>query len=346
MSHEEFVLGIINTIDKLGKIKSRERNDLEYKESFGPKGWAKYAKTMAAFANNHGGYILFGIKDNPREFVGINDSFRNFEQEKFTEYLNNLYSPELLWETGVIDIDEKSVGYIYTAEANPKPVIAIKVENSEKINNGDIYYRYRGRSEKIKYPEMNHIIEDRAKQEREQILKLIETIRKNGTANLGIINYSSGKFSTPYGVDVAIDRKLVAKVLKKAKFIKEGSFNETTGIPVIKVTGEIALAEEIPVPDINPDEGYPYIQAALAKKLNIKTQELYALIWYYKMKEAKRYSIGVTVSQKGNPSFKFSEFALQFLNDKIEEFKNNDVEFDKIKIAYNNRNKKNNNPNE
>ena len=69
-------------------------------------------------------------------------------------------------------------------------------------------------------------------------------------------------------VDVAFDRRLVTQVLKKAKFIKEGSFNETDGIPVIKVTGNIDLAEEVPVPEGNPDETHPYIQRQLAEKLN------------------------------------------------------------------------------
>ncbi|MDP3057950.1 MAG: AAA family ATPase, partial [bacterium] len=135
------------------------------------------------------------------------------------------------------------------------------------------------------------------------------------------------------------DRKLVAQVLKKAKFIKEGSFDEIIGIPVIKVTGNIDLAEEVPVPELDLDKGYPYIRKDLAEKLGITSHGLYALVFYYKMKEAKRYSIGVTTSRSGGQSFKFSEFALQFLEGKLAELKNNDIEFDKIRAAFKNRNK-------
>ena len=78
---------------------------------------------------------------------------------------------------------------------------------------------------------MNRIIEDRIRREREQILRLMEVIRKSDTANLGIVNYSNGKFSTPFGADVVIDRRLIAQVLRRAKFIKEGSFNENGGTP-------------------------------------------------------------------------------------------------------------------
>ncbi len=52
-------------------IDSRESTTLELKESFSFANLGKYAKAMASFANKEGGYIVFGIKDNPREFLGI-----------------------------------------------------------------------------------------------------------------------------------------------------------------------------------------------------------------------------------------------------------------------------------
>jgi hypothetical protein len=336
--HEKFVLSILSNTNTAGYIKSRERNDLEYKESFGQRSWAKYAKTMAAFANNRGGYIVFGVKDNPRQIVGVNAAFRNFEQEKFTEYLNSYFAPEILWETGIVEIGEKAIGFIFTEEAYNKPIIAQKVESSERIASGDVFYRYRARSEKIKYAEMYHIIEDRAFKEKEKLLKLFEVIRKSETANLGIVNYDKGSFSTPLGIDVAIDRKLVIQVLRKAKYIKEGSFNETDGEPVLKVTGNIDLAEEVPVPDIEPDIQYPHLQKDLAQKLSITSQELYALIWKYKMKGFKKFHMEVTTSRSGKVH-KFSDFALQFLGKKLNGLRDNGDEFDKIRAAYKNRNK-------
>lgn len=356
MSHEDEIKKILSAVTASGNLKSRESNTVEFKEAFNKNSTAKYAKTMAAYANNRGGYIIFGVKDNPREVVGLkNDNFENLNQEQFTDAVNTLFAPAIDWECGSFIIRtekpitgsggetetkvvEKKIGWIYTKEAEQKPIIAQKADNGERITSGDVFYRYRARSEKIKFAEMNRIVEERAAKEREGLLKLFEVIRKSETANLGIVNYSNGKITTPYGVDVAFDRKLVTQVLKKAKFIKEGSFNETEGIPVIKVTGNIDLAEEVPVPELDPDKDYPYIQKVLAEKLNITTQDLYALIWYYKMKEAKKYHIEVTTS-KSNKVHKFSEFALQFLQEKLQELKSNSNEFDKIRTAYKNRNK-------
>ncbi|MDR1764902.1 MAG: ATP-binding protein [Lachnospiraceae bacterium] len=357
MSHEDEVKRVLSAVTASGNLKSRESNTIEFKESFNKNSTPKYAKTMAAYANNRGGYIIFGVKDNPREVIGLkSNNFENLNQEQFTDAINSLFAPAIDWECGsfsmqvekhITDADGKTetsvadtkIGWIYAVEAEQKPIIAQKADNGEKITSGDVYYRYRARSEKIKYAEMSRIIDERAAKEREGLMKLFEVIRKSGTANLGIINYGNGKFSTPYGVDVAFDRKLVTQVLRKAKFIKEGSFNETDGIPVIKVTGNIDLAEEVPVPDLEPDIGYPYIQKDLAEKLEISTQDLYALIFYYKMKEAKRYSIGVTTSRSGGRNFKFSDYALQFLQDKVTELQGNEAEFDKIRTAYKNRNK-------
>ena len=95
---------------------------------------------------------------------------------------------------------------------------------------------------------------------------------------------------------------------------------------------------ERPVPEGNPDDTHPYIQKQLASMLNISTQDLYALIWYYKMKEVKKYHLEITVSKNGK-THKFSEFALQFLQEKLKEFSSNPEEFDKIRTAYKNRNK-------
>ena len=350
MSHEEVVRKILSSFTESGTLKSRESNTVEFKESFNKGNTAMYAKTMAAYANNRGGYIIFGVTNNPRFVKGLlNNNFDNLNQEQFTDAINTLFSPEIDWEIGTLSIvvpshegDKQNIqvriGWLYTYESELKPIIALKSNESEKISSGDVFYRYRARTQKIKHAEMARIIERRIAKEREGLLKVFEVIRKSDTANLGIINYTNGRFSTPYGVDVSFDRKLVAKVLKRAKFIKEGSFNEVEGTPVLKVTGQIDLAEEVPVPDTYPDDTHPYIQKQLAEKLSISTQDLYALIWYYKMKEAKKYHLEITTSTN-TKTHKFSEFALQFLQEKLQELENDPMEFDRIIDAYKNRNK-------
>lgn len=354
--HEAKVRKVLSRKNSKGYLKSRESFTIDFKEAFQKKSTIVYARTMAAFANNKGGYIIFGVKDSPRQLIGLkNDKFDNFSQERFSESINSVFAPALEWKSGSFSYTPKAVvdsetsenrmslemqfGWIYTWPAENKPIIAIRNFDEEKIKEGDVFYRYQSRTERIKYAEMNQIIEERISRERKNLIRLFETVHESGTANLGIVNYNNGRISTPYGVDAAIDRKLVAQVLKKAKFIKEGSFNETKGVPVIKVTGNIDLAEEIPVPEMDLDEGYPYIQKQLAILLGITTYYLYALIWHYEMKESKKYSISVTTSSAGRPSYKFSEFALRFLKEKIEVLKNDPYATEEILRKYRERNK-------
>lgn len=338
MSIKDFVDNVLSNTDNNGRLICRERNDLEYKETYHQRNWPKYAKTMASFANNRGGVIIFGVKDNPRTIVGISEEFHTVQQEKFTDFLNSLFSPELQWEIGTTTISTIEIGYIFTEESENKPIIAQKVENSEKINSGDVYYRYRARTEKIKFSEMQRLISEKVRSERELLLKHFETILKSSTTNIGIINYDKGSFSTPSGVDVAIDKKLIVQVLKKAKFIKEGSFNETTGTPVLKVTGNIDLAEEIPVPNIDPNKQYPYIQKQLAKILNLDSQDVYALVWKYQMKGMKKFHMEMTTYQSSK-IHKFSEIARQFLAEKINENRDNPDFLTQIKLEYNQQKK-------
>ena len=352
--HEAEVRQILSKVNTSGILVSRESTTVEFKESFNKNSTVDYARTMAAFSNFRGGYIIFGVKDNPRQIVGLkNDKFETFNQEQFTETINSIFAPAIEWECGTLTLDPRDngtisedvlsgkkldIGWLFTGEADSKPIVAQKANDRANIVNGDIFYRYNARTEKIKSSELNRIIEVRLAKEREGLLRLIEVIRKNGTANLGIVNYEKGLISTPYGIDVALDRKLVTQVLRRAKFIKEGSFNETTGLPVIKVTGNIDLAEEVPVPDLNPDDSHPYIQKQLAEILGITPYRLYALIWYFKMKEAKKYCISITTSRSGSPTYKFSNFAVQFLREKWKELDGDPSALNEVINAYRARN--------
>ena len=94
---------------------------------------------MAAYSNNRGGYIIFGVKDNPRSIVGLkNNNFDNLNQEQFSEAINSLFAPAMDWDCGIFTIDiptfngeiiNYKIGWIYTSEAEYKPIIAQKAND-------------------------------------------------------------------------------------------------------------------------------------------------------------------------------------------------------------------------
>lgn len=221
-------------------ISNRESSQLEFKASFNLGSGSEYAKTMAAFANNEGGYLLFGIKDSPHKLIGIERSrFEAVDPIKITDILNSCFSPEIIWASGCIDFGGKTIGFIYTYEASEKPIVATKNMGSD-IREGLIYYRYRGKSTSIRYPELRNIIDERLDRERKAWLQHLQTIGRSGPTRVGIIDTIQGKVFGA-GPPFLIDEKL----LRQLKFIRQGSFRDTGGSPTLRLIGDVRTLEGV-----------------------------------------------------------------------------------------------------
>src|SRR3989304_2306420 len=222
------------------RIISRESNTIEFKESFNWNSKDKYGCTAAAFSNNRGGYIVFGVKNRPRDLVGLsNDNFENLDESKITEFLNSVFSPEILFEKYLIDVKSKKIGIFHIIQNHKKPVVCIK--NSGEIQEAVIYYRYNARNEKIKYPELKALLEGIQLKERQAWMENFERISKIGPENAAILDTIEGKIEGHSGT-LVIDEKL----LPKLKFIKEGHFAEK-GSPTLKLIGDVKPITVIPL---------------------------------------------------------------------------------------------------
>ncbi len=86
----------------------REQKDLEFKESFNLNGLAEYFRDFAAFANNIGGYIIFGVTNSPRKLKGLSkkslEQFNKIDEEKISGFINEHFAPYMDWEMGTIKI--------------------------------------------------------------------------------------------------------------------------------------------------------------------------------------------------------------------------------------------------
>ena len=75
-----------------GFIRRHESSVVEYKANFNFGSISKYAKTMAAFANNRGGTIVFGVTNAPRRPVGMtNDQFAKLDPERLAGEVNSVF---------------------------------------------------------------------------------------------------------------------------------------------------------------------------------------------------------------------------------------------------------------
>jgi len=216
------------------RLLSRESGRLEFKESYNWNSWPEYSRTLAGFANAEGGFIIFGVGDRPRRLKGLrSNAFEEEDPGRITEYLNDLLSPAICWEATTHGISGKTFGLVYVHPAVHKPVIATK--SVDKIfREGDIFYRYRGRTQRIKYPELHQLLEEQRRRERNDWLRHFLKVAKIGVENAAVMDLATGLVTGPRGSFV-IDESLLPKI----KFIKEGEFKETSGAPTLKLVGEV-----------------------------------------------------------------------------------------------------------
>jgi hypothetical protein len=216
------------------KLTTRECSWLEFKLNFNWGSKEDYARTLAAFANTSGGYIVFGISNNPRRINGLsNNNFEKVDPAKISDFLNECFSPEIQWQMHLYEFQNKSLGLIYASKSLNKPVIAAR-NGDREFREGDIFYRYRGQTKRIRYPELRQILDELRQKEQDYWIRHLQQIAKIGPENAAIFDVESGTVTGSKG-SFLIDEE----VLPKLKFIKEGEFHEIRGAPALKLIGEI-----------------------------------------------------------------------------------------------------------
>ena len=287
MTEEQFQQIIEMKAD--GRLKHRESKTIEFKANFNINSMNHYSKTFASFANSSGGIIIFGIKDKPREPIGMsNDNFENIDPEQITNFLNTHYSPEIIWEMYSFTVDTKKYGVFIIEESKNKPIMCTKETNKQVTREGDIYYRYSGRSEKIKYPDLKNIFDSNRETEQKKWMEHIESIAKIGPQNIALIDILRGNIQNTQDKQIIIDKEL----LKQINFIQEGKFVEKDGAPALKLIGNVEGVETY-TPNFNLDDDY-YTTKELGEKLGLlsdkgSTSYLTAVIWKYDIQSNPSY---------------------------------------------------------
>jgi len=227
-------------------LSSRECSWLEFKESFGWSSLAKYLRTCASYANTKGGYIVFGIKNQPHTMIGLKGgglkAFESMDPEKLSNHFNTHFEPEIHWDIHQYELSGKTYGLLYVKEAKDKPVICCK-NSADELKEGDIYYRYRGRTERIRYSELRSILDIKRENEQRFWMQHLERIARIGVREAAIFDIHSGQVSGTGG-SFLIDESLLSQL----SFIKEGEFSEVKGKPTLKLIGSLEPTGNISFP--------------------------------------------------------------------------------------------------
>ncbi|MEQ8906410.1 ATP-binding protein [Ekhidna sp.] len=219
-----------------GTLIKRESYTLEFKETFDWTNRAsriKYLKSIAAFANNRGGLMVFGISDGPRKVVGIDNLFIDLDDSELGQFMGQYFSPTPEYERREVAIRNKKIGALYIHPAENKPVVCTK-SYGDLIIEASIYYRYHSRSDKIKSGDLIYLIKQAKEDETRRWMELFSRVSTIGIQNAGIFNVQSGEIKTSAGNKFILDERLI----KDLKVLDKYSLQED-GAEAVKIIGQI-----------------------------------------------------------------------------------------------------------
>ncbi|MEN8894053.1 MAG: ATP-binding protein [Planktotalea arctica] len=273
---------IIDLLRVKGKhLFHREGQSLEFKEQFNFAALADYFRDFSAFANNKGGCLIFGVTDAPRTASGLSErslaAFSKLDPEMISGFILEIFSCNIFWESLILEHEEKHFAVFKVYEAVVKPVIAKKDEGrGQAIRNGDIYYRYGGRTQRIQSAELERIINKHIENAHKDWIRLVKDIGPAGPRNAFILK-TDGKPQA--NGSFVVDGELA----KKLKFLKEGHFDEVDGGEALKLVGSLEPVDTLEVEKVvkeNLFERYPYSATELANEVRKQLPSVGAnLIW-------------------------------------------------------------------
>ena len=93
---------VVNIKDIISQSEGRR---LEFKETM--PGRSDLSKTVVAFANDAGGDIYIGVRDNPREVIGLPEMDLVAMEEQISNIIYSRCYPGILPEISFLSVDDK-----------------------------------------------------------------------------------------------------------------------------------------------------------------------------------------------------------------------------------------------
>lgn len=293
-----------------GTLFHRESKELEFKEQFNWAGIAEYLRDFAAFANNSGGYLVFGVSNSPRKLTGLSekalDAFDKIDPEKITGHILEHFSQNINHDCKTFKINNLYFGVFYIEASKNKPVIC-KKDAGTTLKNADIYYRYGGRTQKIQHSELENIIQYRIEKQNIEWRNFLMDSAKIEPSTAHILTSQTSNIGKNNNI-IYIDSQTAEKI----NFLKKGEFKEKKGEKAIMLIGEAkmlgASTIEKKVTE-NLLEKYPYTFKQLRTLIyqqcqNVKQNQIHRIIKENKIKDQEEYSTYLFGSREQQQAFK------------------------------------------
>lgn len=238
----EKLLGIDRLPDGTLKVTSRERRDLEFKETLDEATLKKCLKTVAAFANTMGGTIVFGVTNANRRVCGINPAAIP-DEAQLDDLLCKHMAPAPHVRCHEVGLDDFRLFALEIEKASMPPVLCIRdcqvsegSRNKPVLAQGVVYYRRAGKSIPATGDEFRSMMDRRDLHIRQSILSILDRAQRIGFDKVSVVDLSEhakpGDNVTLYVPEEAA-RSL--NIIDRARLVEDG------GAPAYEIKGSINL---------------------------------------------------------------------------------------------------------
>lgn len=245
----------VKQTDGTWRLTTGETDQHECKVNFGFRHCWDWIRAIGALANNRGGYIFFGVHDkdsaatpqNDKSYsiVGLNnDEFSKADPAEFTRLIRTYLDPTPTVRMVTLIVGDRTVGVMHIEQHPSRPVI-VRSGDGKILKEGDIFFRYPGSCERIKYSDLRTILDARDQSSRLNILPLLEKLITLGPDRALIADLDKGVLDDGKR-PIVIDPGL----LNQINFIREGEFDEIIGAPTLKLVGEVTANGDAIAPKI------------------------------------------------------------------------------------------------
>lgn len=285
-------------IDRVTKrVSNRESEHREFKLKYENFNLSKITRTMASFSNRDGGVIFFGIKDRPRELVGVIDHDIP-DDVVITNFLKEYFQPEILFESKTIEIYGKSIHCLIIKSSGRKPVICKKSKSvraqpgkpeKEVLREGAIYYRYSASSDEIKYADLVIMLDVERELYFKSMVDNITLLNKVGMDKAAVVDAQDLS-----GSNTSASLFLTNDTAKNLNWIDSGRFveDESEGGKAYYVVRKVEIKHGLEVPrPTDFAKTHPMTKASLSREVKINGIDFEAVTWKLGINDNPKYHI-------------------------------------------------------
>ncbi|WP_417548565.1 ATP-binding protein [Marinobacter segnicrescens] len=215
-----------------------ETSDHECKAQFDPRRMEPIIRTMAALANNRGGFIFIGVQDAECRVTGMPDTaFQDTDIVRITDKVKTLLTPTPTFSKDVIEVGGHALGVIHVEKYLTPPVIVCRDANG--LEDGTILFRYPGQSGKIKFGDLFAMLRERDRAATQALLASASRLSEIGADRALIVDTEKGELDAG-PKRIVIDRALADQL----DFIREGEFEERAGAPALRLVGDVHAVDQ------------------------------------------------------------------------------------------------------